>query len=118
MSAATPISGKKRTISGRSTPSPSTRRSTKSVRMSATPENTIPQSMSTSLSDLQIDYATLPEDILDRDDNQKWELIINYVKHLNGKILELQAENNDLHSSVETANGRITFLEKKIEKAK
>ena len=48
-------------------------------------------------------------------DKEKWQYL---VKHLNDKVLELQAENGEVKALMATANGKITFLENQVERAK
>ena len=86
--------------------------------MSVNMEHPTPQATSACISDPNINFSSLLEDILVKDDNQKWDCIIHHIKYLNEKISDLQTENTALKTSIATANGKITFLEKQIDKTK
>ena len=129
MSTTTPLPTKKRQLSEKSTPSPTLQRASKNARMNETEETlctTEPQeavSFQSQTSDFnsvgpQLPISKLTDDFMQLSDEQKWQQMQTHFNALSVEIARLYNENNDLKASIATANGKIQFLENKVEKAK
>ena len=117
MSTDTPLTEKKRPLSSGSTPSPTVKRSNKCVKMEDLPPE-LKKSMSSQNNDTDVMEVYLPKIPVKQSDDERWKQVISHVNTLNEEIRKLRAENGDLKASIATANGKIVYLENRMEKAK
>ena len=114
----TPEQSTKRIRSEGSTPSPSIIRACKIAKMAEHSVNFSQIQAPAPSLESSLQGLLTPEEFLQRDDDQKWDFVINHINLLSTKISALQTENENLHASVSSANGKITYLENQLEKIK
>ena len=119
MLANTPKSSNKRPISEGSTPSPSIKKSSKNAKLDNIVKNTQDKAMESTNKKLSMQNSIMEtEEIVKLKDKEKWQYLVKHLNLLSDRVLELQAENDELKASMATANGKIAFLENQVEKAR